>query len=181
MRRAVLSAAVIAAMTVVTSAQKITPVHPGKGGSPHVKAEWTVDGANLSIEYGRPYLRGRTLHQGDLVPFGEVWRTGADEPTTLTTDKMLMFGSLHLGPGSYTLWTLPDANGTWQLIIGKVKPGQWGTQYDPAMDVGRVPLTVGKAAKPVEQLTISIDDTPAGATLRIEWGTLRLTTPFSAM
>jgi hypothetical protein len=181
MRRAVMGVAMLALGTmVVVNAQKITPVHPGKGGSPHVRAEWVVDGANISIEYGRPSLNGRTLHAGKLVPYGEVWRTGADEPTTLKTDKMLMIGNLHLAPGSYTLWTLPSPQG-WQLIIATVKPGQWGTQYDPKLDLGRLALTVGKTAAPVEQLTISIDDTAQGATLRIEWGTTRLTAPFTTM
>ena len=161
----------------VFAAQKTTEVHPGKGGSPHVRSEWTIDGAHISIEYGRPSLKGRTVES--IAPAGQVWRTGADEATTLKTDKMLMFGSLHLSPGTYTLYTLPSAKG-WQLIINK-QTGQWGTAYDEKQDAGRTPLTTGKTKAPVEQLTISIDDTPAGATLRIEWGTLQLTTVMSVM
>ena len=68
-------------------AQKTTQVHPGKAGSPHVKTEWTIDGANLSIEYGRPSLKGRVPGK-DIDPYdGREWRTGADEATTLKTDK----------------------------------------------------------------------------------------------
>jgi hypothetical protein len=161
------------------AAQKITPMHPGGGGSPHVRAEWTIDGANISIEYGRPYLKGRTLHQGDLVPYGQVWRTGADEATTLKTDKMMAFGNVHLAAGTYTLWTLPSAQG-WQLIVNK-QTGQSGTSYAAAQDLGRVAMTVARTAAPVEQLTISIDDTAQGGVLRIEWGTVSVRAPFTTM
>ena len=164
--------------TRVLAAQKTTTVHAGRGGSPHVRSEWAIDGANISIEYGRPALKGREIGK-DVAPYGQVWRLGADEATTLKTDKMLMFGSTHLAPGTYTLYTLPAATG-WQLIVNK-QTGQWGTDYDAKQDAGRVAMTVGKAAAPVENLTISIDDTPQGATLRIEWGTTRLTTAMSAM
>ena len=178
---AVVALVAVGGMTIgegpVFAAQKTTPVHPGKGGSPHVRSEWTIDGANISIEYGRPALKGREVSA--LAPTGQVWRTGADEATTLKTDKMLMFGSLHLAAGTYTLYTLPTEKG-WQLIVNK-QTGQWGTVYDEKQDAGRVPMTVGKTTAPVEQLTISIDDTPAGATLRIELGTLQLTTALSIM
>ena len=84
----VLAAAIVAAVFGVTlTAQKTTPVHPGKGGSPHVKTAWVIDGANISIEYGRPALKGR--EEAKLMPAGSVWRMGADEQTTLVTDKAL--------------------------------------------------------------------------------------------
>ena len=86
MRPLVLSTAAFAlaaALTTPVLAQKTTPVHPGKAGSPHVKTEWTIDGANISIEYGRPSLKGRTPGK-DVDPYdGQEWRTGADEQTTL--------------------------------------------------------------------------------------------------
>jgi hypothetical protein len=169
---------ILASETLVFAEQKTTAVHAGRGGSPHVRSEWAVDGANISIEYGRPSLKGREIGK-DVAPFGQVWRLGADEATTLKTDKMLMVGNIHLAPGTYTLYTLPTANG-WQLIVNK-QTGQWGTDYDAKQDAGRVALTSGKTQTPVEQLTISIDDTSAGATLRIEWGTTRLTTAMTTM
>ena len=171
-------AMLIASESLVFAEQKTTTVHAGRGGSPHVRSEWAIDGANISIEYGRPALKGREIGK-DVAPFGQVWRTGADEATTLKTDKMLMIGSVHLAPGTYTIYTLPTDKG-WHLIVNK-QTGQWGTDYDAKQDAGRVALTVGKTAAPVEQLTFSIDDTAAGATLRIEWGTVRLTTAMSAM
>ena len=157
-------------------AQKTTQVHPGKGGSPHVRSEWTIDGANVSIEYGRPSLKGRPESQ--MMPAGKPWRTGADEATVLTTDKPLKFGTLNLAPGTYTLNTQPGAE--WQLIVGKLgKPGQWGIPYNAGLEIGRAPMRVGKTAAPVEQLTISIDDTAAGGVLRVEWGTASATIPFT--
>jgi hypothetical protein len=134
--------------------------------SPHEKAEATVDGAKITIEYGRPYMKGRKIF-GGLLPFGQVWRTGADEATTLTTDKTLVFGSTQVPAGKYTLYTIPGEQ-DWTLIINK-QTGQWGTQYDQAQDLGRVKMTRTAAASPVEQLTIGITDTPAGGTVKIEW------------
>jgi hypothetical protein len=177
MRRAMAmtAMAVMVAAGIGLQAQKTTQVHPGKGGSPHVKSEWTVDGANISISYGRPSIKGR--EEAKLMPPGREWRTGADEATTLTTDKNLMFGSVHLTPGSYTLYTVPGAT-EWQLVISK-KTGQWGVPYPGAAeDLGRVPMKVAKNAAPVEQLTISIADTPAGGDLSVAWGTQKATVAF---
>ena len=159
---------------VTMSAQKTTPVHPGTGGSPHVRTEWAIDGANISIEYGRPSLKGRP--EAQMMPPGTEWRTGADEPTTLKTDKALKFGTLTVPAGSYMINTVPGA--TWQLIVSNSKQA-WGVPYTAGQDLGRVPMTLGKTTAPVEQLTISVDDTPAGATLRIEWGTTRASIPFT--
>jgi hypothetical protein len=180
MRKALAAAAFVAAgsLAVVGAAQKTTDVHPGKGGSPHVKTEWTIDGANIAIAYGRPSLKGRTPGK-DVDPYpGKPWRTGADEATTITTDKALRFGTIKLGPGTYTINTEPGA-GEWQLIVGKLgKPGQWGVPYNASLEIGRTPMKVAKTTAPVEQLTISVDDTSTGGTLRIEWGGASATAPF---
>jgi hypothetical protein len=169
-------AAAIALAAAPAAAQKTTEIHPGKGGSPHVRTAWVVDGANISIEYGRPSLKGRP--DSEVMPAGQVWRTGADEATTLRTDRTLVFGTLTLEPGAYTLWTIPGDK-QWELVINR-QTGQWGTAYQQKEDLGRVPMKLEKAATPVEQLTIAIDDTPAGATLRIEWGSSRASVPFTA-
>jgi hypothetical protein len=154
-------------------------VHPGKGGSPHVRTEWAIDGANLSIEYGRPSLKGRPENGPGFMEVGKPWRTGADEATVLKTDKPLKLGTLTLEPGTYTLNTQP-AEKDWQLLVGKLgKPGQWGVPYNQTLEIGRAPMTLTPAKAPVEQLTISIDDTPAGGTLKIEMGTKVATIPFT--
>jgi hypothetical protein len=167
-----------AALAVTAHAQKTTQVHPGKGGSPHVRSEWTIDGANIKIEYGRPSLKGRSVGK-DVATYGQPWRTGADEATTITSDKPLKFGSLTVPAGTHTIYTLPGDK-DWQLIIGKLqKPGQWGVPYPQGQDLGRVPMQLGQTSAPVEQLTISVDDTASGGTLRVEWGTVSARAPFT--
>ena len=174
---AIAAALLAVSVSATLNAQKTTPLKVGDGGSPHVRSEWTIDGGNISIEYGRPLLKGRTPGK-DVDPFdGKEWRTGADEATTIKTDKMLMIGSLHVPAGTYTLYTIPVA-GTWQLIVSK-KTGQWGIPYPKGQDLGRVAMTASVNAKPVDQLTISILDTPAGGSLQIDWGSTRATIPFT--
>jgi hypothetical protein len=164
------------AMTLSLAAQTTTQVHAGKGGSPHVRTAWTIDGAKLTVEYGRPSLKGRP--DATMMPPGQPWRMGADEPTLLTTDKPLTFGTVKLAPGTYTLNAQPGPQ--WTLLIGKLdNPPQWGIPYKPNLEIGKAPMTVGKTATPVELLTISIDDTPAGATLKVDWGTTSATIPFT--
>jgi hypothetical protein len=169
----------VATCGITLAAQTTIQVHPGGGTppSPHVKTTWMIDGANISIEYGRPSLRGRA--DEGLMPVGRPWRTGADEATLLTTDKPLKFGALAVPAGTHTINTQPGAT-EWQLIIGKLNaPGQWGVPYQPALETGRAPMKLGAPSAPVETVTISIDDTPAGGTLRIEWGSKSATIPFT--
>src|SRR5918994_1040112 len=163
-----MSAVATVALTLTLDAQKNTPMKTGSGGSPHLRSEWTIDGANISIEYGRPFLKGRTIGK-EVAPYGTEWRTGADVATVITTDKPLKFGAVSLAPGSYTINTLPTEK-QWTLILGRLeKPGQWGIPYQKDLEIGRTPMTLGSTKAPVENVTISIDDTPAGATKRIEW------------
>lgn len=162
------TAAIAAALATLAYAQQTVEIHPGKGGSPHVRSTWTIDGASISIEYGRPFLKGRPENQ--MMPPGKPWRTGADEATIITTDRTLQFGPVTLAPGTYTINTQPGDE--WQIIFGKLaKPGQWGIPYNASLEIARAPMKVAKTKAPVEQLTISVDDTPQGGTLRIEWGT----------
>ena len=158
-------------------AQKTTDLGMGRGGSAHVKTEWTISGAKIAIAYGRPKLKGRP--EATLMPPGQPWRTGADAATVITTDRALTFGKVVLQPGSYTINTQPGAT-AWQLIFGKLeKEGQWGVPYLPALEIARTPMTVTKLQKPVEELTIHIDRQGPGQRLRIEWGTVSATAPFT--
>ncbi len=134
--------------------------------SPHETVSATIDGAKISITYGRPYARGRKI-MGGLVPYGAVWRTGADEATTLVTDKALRIGSTQVPAGTYTLYTLPDEK-AWRLIISR-QTGQWGSDYSQATDLARVDMQVGSTSMPVEQLTLALNDTQAGGDLTIRW------------
>lgn len=139
-----------------------------KPASPHETVSADLGGHKVTIAYGRPYMKGRKI-VGGLVPYGQVWRTGADEATKLTTDADLQIGSLTVPKGSYALFTLPSENG-WKLIVNKTA-NQWGAfKYDQAQDLGRTDMTVGKTSAPVEQFTISLDKTDAdSATLKMTW------------
>jgi hypothetical protein len=171
--------ALAAASIISLHAQKTTELKTGGGGSPHVRTDWTIDGANISIEYGRPFLKGRTLGK-DVEKFGQVWRTGADEATIITSDRPLKFGTLSVPAGTHTINTLLG-EAEWQFILGRrEKAGQWGIPYRKELEIGRTPMKVDKTAKPIENVTISIDDTPGnGATLRVEWGGTSATVPFT--
>jgi len=174
----VLAVGLFAAGSASVYAQKTIDQKTGSGGSPHVRTEWTIDGANISIEYGRPFLKGRTIGK-EVAPYGSEWRTGADVATIITTDKPLKFGAVSLAPGSYTINTLPTEK-QWTLILGRLsKPGQWGIPYQKELELGRTPMMLGKTKAPGENVTISIDDTPAGASLRVEWGATSVTAPFT--
>lgn len=185
MKSALKFAAIAAAVSLASpmAAQQTTQIHPGKGGSPHVRSVFTVDGATITIEYGRPSVKGRTIFGPDgLHKPGAVWRMGADEATTLKTDRDLMFGSVHVPAGTYTLFSLPLAGPApdqpaGKLIINK-QTGQWGTQYDESQDLARVDANVTLLAEPVETLTITVVDTPEGATLVTEWARIRAEVPF---
>lgn len=148
--------------------------------SPHETVSAEVGGAKVSITYGRPYMKGRKV-AGGLIPYTSVWRTGADEATTLTTDKMLMFGSLHVPAGSITLWTAAAEAGAWKLVLNK-ETGQWGTAYKPENDLGRVDMTIEKLDTPVEQFTIAIEPgTGKSGRIVMTWDTVRMIVPFSVM
>lgn len=135
--------------------------------SPHEKVTATISGKKVTIEYGRPSMKGRQIF-GKLVPYGEVWRTGADEATTLTTEGDLMIGSLHVPAGTYSLFTIPTEK-EWTLVINK-QAKQWGAfKYDSKVDLGRAPMKVSRGPK-TEQFTIAIE--PRGsneATLKMMW------------
>jgi hypothetical protein len=143
--------------------------------SPHQTADVTLADKQISITYGRPFLRGRTVG-GEVAPYGQVWRTGADEATTLTTAADLNIAGTELPAGKYTLWTLPS-EGAWKLIINK-QTGQWGTNYDQAQDLARVDMLKSNLDKPVDQFKISWKTNGEhAADLVFEWGSTRVWVP----
>ena len=141
-------------------------------GKPSPPGEATLkfdDGRTVSIQYSRPSMRGREIF-GGLVPYDQVWRTGANAATSLKTDVALTIGSANVPAGSYTLYTLPGAN-SWKLIINK-QTRQWGTNYDQPQDLARVDMKVSQRSSTLEQFTISFDMTGGdSATLKLEWDT----------
>jgi hypothetical protein len=164
-------------LTTLASAQMAPVADHGKSvdgkplASPAASASATIGGKSIMIQYNTPSMRGRKI-MGDLVPYGQVWRTGANPATSFVTAGNLMIGSLMVPAGSYTLYTLPAAPGTpWKLILNK-QTGQWGTVYKQDMDLGRTPMRHGTMPAPQEMMSISFEHTTANSTeLHIKWET----------
>ena len=142
--------------------------------SPHEKVTANVDGNEMIVVYGRPYTKdpkngaARKIW-GNLVPFGKVWRMGADEATLLTTDKEIEMGGKSIPAGTYSLFLLPEEGDGAKLIVNK-QTGQWGTKYDEGQDLARVDLKKGKTVNPVDQFTITIEKNDgSGGELRLAW------------
>lgn len=142
--------------------------------SPRHAARTKIGDANLWIDYGRPAMRGRPVW-GQLVPYGEVWRLGANEATHFTTDRTIELGTLRLAPGTYTLFLRPAAS-DWTLIVNR-GTGMSGLERDSTLDVGRVPMTLEPTARPVEQFTIDIVPADGGGTLAVAWDRTRGSVP----
>ena len=155
------------AVALALTAASISAQPPG---SPHETISAVVDGAKVSLTYGRPYMRGRKI-VGGLVPYGRIWRTGADESTTLVTDAPLNIGGAAVPAGKVSLYTLPGQGG-WKLIINK-QTGQWGTEYNEAQDLARVDMTTRTLTAPVDQFTIKIE----GGQLKLAWELTELSVP----
>jgi hypothetical protein len=164
-------------LSVFASAQK-PPEDKSKRPSPPGTAEVTLAGKKVTIDYSRPSLKGRHVGQ-ELAPYGKVWRTGANEATTLTTEINLNIGGTSVPAGKYTLYSLPSESG-WKLIINK-QTGQWGTNYNEPQDLARVDMQKAQTKTPVEQFTISFDKKgDDSADLVLEWENTRLTVPVKA-
>lgn len=135
--------------------------------SPAATASTTLEGKSVVIRYNAPSMRGRKI-MGGLVPYGKVWRTGANPATTLVTAAHLKIGTLDVPAGTYTIYTLPDAS-TWMLIVNK-QTGQWGTVYNQDQDLGRTAMTANPLAKPQEVMSISFEHTKGRSTeLHVKW------------
>ncbi len=128
------------------------------------------------VDYGRPTKRGREI-LGTVVPWNQVWRTGANAATQLNTTTDLRVGDAVIPAGKYTLWTLPTPSGT-KLIINR-QTGQWGTEYDSSKDLVRLDLRTEQLTEPVERLTITVVSLGAAGELRIDWDKIRWVLPFT--
>jgi hypothetical protein len=143
-----------------------------KRPSPPAQAQWDLGGGkSVTIDYSSPRVKGRKIY-GELVPFGQVWRTGANEATTLTTPVDLTIGGATVPAGSYTIFTVPNKD-KWTLVISK-KTGEWGTDYPgQANDLARVDMKVSTLPAPVDNFTISFEKAGSGANVNIDWETTR--------
>jgi hypothetical protein len=131
------------------------------------------DGATITVDYSSPRAKGRKIF-GGLVPYGEVWRLGANEATTFVTTSAVTVGGTQVPAGSYTLFAVPNAD-KWTLVISK-KTGEWGVPYPGAdSDLARVDMKTAKLPAAAENFTIAFDKAGAGCTLRAEWENTRAT------
>lgn len=148
--------------------------------SPHETTQGSVDGAALSITYGRPSMRGRQIF-GSLVPFDRIWCPGADECTRLSTNRDLQFAGLRLKAGDYSLWMLPTEK-EWTLTFNS-DGHAFHTQRNPRQDVGKITLQKQTLPSPVEQLTFTIgpDSRSPGGVLSMSWETTRVFAPFTVI
>jgi hypothetical protein len=155
---ALMTALLIGALPLMAQPQpQRARVNSSGGNSPHETTGAVVDGNRVTITYGRPSMKGREIW-GKLVPYGKVWRTGSDEATILITQKPITIGDVNVPAGAYTLFTIPNEDGSAKLIINK-QIGQWGIgpgSYDEAQDLGRVDMKKESLDAPVEQFTIAV-------------------------
>jgi|SRR5579862_1568950 len=145
--------------------------------SPAADTSVTIAGKKITIKYHAPQMHGRKIF-GGLVPFGEVWRAGANEATALHTDADLTIKTLNVPKGDYTLFILPQAN-SWQLIVNK-QTGQWGLEYHQDQDLGRVAMDLAPSPTPVDAWKITLlAATGNKGNLRMEWEKTIATVPFT--
>jgi hypothetical protein len=135
--------------------------------SPPAKAECKIDAKTITIDYSSPRAKGRKIF-GSLVPYGQVWRAGANEATTLGTTGEINIGGKAVPAGKYTIFAIP-AEDKWTLVISK-KTGEWGTAYPgPDNDLARIDMKASKTSAPVENFTIAFDQKGSTCTMRMEW------------
>lgn len=139
----------------------------------------TVGAARVTICYGRPQMNGRTIF-GGLVQYDTLWRTGANEPTTLHTTAPIEIAGLRLEAGSHALYTVPRASGEWTLVVNAATD-QWGHESSYAsvrdQEIGRRPVTAVTVSEPIETFTIEA----AGGALHLEWERTRVVVPLTAV
>jgi hypothetical protein len=147
---------------------------------PRGTSSLTLTGKTVSVEYGRPSLRGRTTDEMlGRLPAGGFWRMGSDKSTTFKTEIDLAFGDVTVPAGEYSLWMQRQSDNSWKLVFNK-QHGQWGTEHDASQDLASVSLEESKAAKPVEMVTLTLSKAGGGGTLTIKWGTLEVAASFTA-
>jgi hypothetical protein len=184
------------ASTLVTAAVVLATALPAmaqqKRLSPHDTTGAVISGDRVTVVYGRPYTKSPRTGEvrkiwGELVPFGKIWRTGADEATLLITQQPIVLGGSMIPAGCYSVWTLPNEDGSAKLIINK-QIGQWGVDrdfkkvYDEANDVARVDLKKSDLDDSVDQFTISIEKDPdvdGGGLIKLKWEKTQYSVPFT--
>jgi hypothetical protein len=148
--------------------------------NPRGTSKLTLSGKEVSVEYGRPSLKGRKV--ADMlgrVAAGKVWRLRADQSTTFTTATDLAFGDVIVPKGVYSLWARREPDNSWKLVFNS-EYGQWGTDHDASKDLYATPLKQSKLGSPAEQVTIGLADAGGGGRITIDWGDIGLAADFKA-
>jgi hypothetical protein len=174
LRRNVFASLVFLAVCSLSFAQQDKSKRP----SPPAQAQCKFsDGKTITVDYSSPRMKGRKIF-GDLVPYGEVWRTGANEATTFVTTANLSAGGKDVPAGSYTIFTLP-AQDNWTLIVNK-HTGEWGVPYKyESEELAKVQMSVSKTSAPVENFTIGFDQGGGTCTIKLSWESTQASLSFS--
>ena len=164
----------IAGSSVMAQQKRVSPVDVT--GS-------VVDGNRVTIWYSRPYTKDPGTGQprkiwGGLIPYGKIWRTGANEATLIVIQKPIVMGGATIPAGAYTLFTLPLEDGSAKLVVNK-QIGQWGLQYDEKQDLVRVDLKKETLDKPVDQFTMAVERNADGGLIKMMWETSQYSVPFT--
>ncbi|MGN6368759.1 MAG: DUF2911 domain-containing protein [Phycisphaerae bacterium] len=161
--------------------------------SPHEVVSSLISNDRVMFIYGRPYTKAPRTGEvrkiwGGLVPYGKIWRMGADEATLMTTEVPIVMGGVTIPAGAYSVWMLPNEDGTAKLIINK-QVGQWGVDergwhkvYDEANDVVRADMKKSDLPESVDQFTISVERDPAvegGGLIKLKWEKTQYSVPFT--
>jgi hypothetical protein len=150
--------------------------------SPKDTAKISLNDLNIKVEYNRPSKRDRDVF-GALVPFDKVWRTGANEATTFSTNKDLIIDSILLKKGKYTIWTVPMAN-SWKVMFN-TKQYKWGVNekmepmWDPNYDAIELEVATQHLDSIVEKFTIAFDNTTGNLKLTMAWDNTKIEVPIA--
>jgi hypothetical protein len=163
MKKIALAVLFVFTLCLISSAQD-----KSKRASPPEQAQCKFsDGKTITVDYSSPRAKGRKIF-GELVPYGQVWRTGANEATTFVTTAGLSADGRDIPAGNYTIFTVPEQN-KWTLIVNK-KTGEWGIPYKyESEELARIPMSVSKTSAPVENFAIRFDQGGDSCTLNISW------------
>jgi hypothetical protein len=177
--------AAVAVIAGTSSAWAQQPrVNSTGGHSPHETTSAVISGDRVTVTYGRPYTKNPSTGEarkiwGGLVPWGEPWRMGSDEATTLITQQPIVFGTTTIPAGAYTLYMIPSETGTSKLVFSK-KLGQWGIPVDTSDDLASVDLTKDNVDKTADQYTMAVArNQGGGGVIRMTWENTQFSAAFT--
>src|SRR5256886_5132178 len=164
MRRALTIGGFVLVAVTVTAIAIHAQQDKSKRPSPPATAKCDLPGGkSITVDYSSPRAKGRKIF-GEIVPYGQPWRTGANEATTFVTTADIMVGGQHVPAGKYTIFTIPNKD-KWVLIVSK-KTGEWGIPYPGAdQDLVRADMNASSTASPIANFTIAFDKGSKGCTL----------------